>query len=514
MKAIDYNQFHMPSTYQDRTDNEYFDDRSFASKIVVHQPEIYFGADFILRQTGRKILVDIGSGNGRKLASVGETAKLKYAIDFGVNVEYFKKYYPECKTFDLNLEEADRNKLPDIDWQESVIICADVIEHLRSPFGLIDCLKHIFDAGGIIVLSTPDREKLHGYLHAGPPVNPAHVREWTLSELSSFFTASGMEPAFAGYSISDNMTRKKYNSVIILDRLIDKSCEPLSTNPLGVVSCYNDADIIEQLSRKHLESGIDLHFLDNWSNDGTFELLESLQAEFPDRVTVERFPAEPTTEYVWRAILRRKAEIGFAFPGRWIIHIDSDELRTSPWVNISLSLGLSIAARYGSNAIEFGVVEYPPLNDAFCEAVDPVTHFTHCYFSKQPSHFLQTKAWLQGQDLVDLSSSGGHHAQFAGKKVFPYRFILNHYPIRSSQHGLKKVLKDRKPRFSAQEKNELGWHTHYDDVADGYRFTSLKEFHIEHGTDFNERFLLEIISDVVLQRMQGRLIFNPNNETD
>ncbi|ASV84513.1 glycosyl transferase 2 family protein [Ochrobactrum quorumnocens] len=512
MSNVEINEFHMPISYKERLENDYFDDRSFLSKIVVHQPEIYYAADFIFRQTERSIIVDIGSGNGKKLASIGSTAKKKYAIDFGVNVAFFKEHYPECVTFDLDLENSNRNQLPKIDWKASVVICADVIEHLRSPLGLIDCLKHIYDSGGIIVLSTPDREKLHGYLHDGPPVNPAHVREWTLSELSALFAAHSMKPAFAGYSISDNMKRKKYNSVIILDRAINRNCEDLSISPLGIVSCFNDSDIIEQLSRKHLDSGIDLHFLDNWSNDGTFEILQNLQVEYPSRVTLERFPSEPTTEYVWRAILTRKAEIGFGFMGRWIIHIDSDELRTSPWSDISLSRGLAIAQEYGSSAVEFGVVEYPPLDDDFCGKIDPVEHFTHCYFSKQPSHFLQTKAWLQGSHLIDLSSTGGHHAQFPGKRVFPYRFILDHFPIRSTQHGLKKVLKDRKPRFSQQEVNDLGWHTHYDIVSDGYRFLSLKEFHIEHGADFLVNNVLEIVTDVVLQRMQGRLVFPSNND--
>lgn len=508
MNSAELTQYHMPFSYKERLDNAYFDDRSCTSRIVVHQPEVYYGADFLLRQTGRSILVDIGSGNGKKLAEIGSTAKIKYAIDFGVNVDYFKENYPKCKAFELDLEKADSRQLPKIDWNDSIVICADVIEHLRSPLGLIECLKHIYDAGGIVVLSTPDREKLHGYLHEGPPVNPAHVREWTLAELCSFFSAHGMQPAFSGYSINDNMKREKFNSIIILDKQINKECVDLSVNPLGIVSCYNDADIIEQLSRRHLEDGIDIHFLDNWSDDGTYELLEALREEYPERVAVERFPAEPTKEYVWRSILDRKAEIGFHFPDRWIIHIDSDELRASPWIDVSLSRGLAIAQAYKSNAIEFGVVEYPPLNDDFARPMDPTAHFSHFYFSKQPSHFLQTKAWLQGDLLVDLSSTGGHHAQFPSKSVFPYRFTLNHFPIRSSQHGLKKVLKDRKPRFSSQEKNEMGWHTHYDMVTDGYRFISLKEFNIEHGPDFHERYLLEIITDVILQRMQGRLIFN------
>lgn len=512
MSNVELTEFHMPASYSERLENDYFDDRSFLSKIVVHQPEVYYAADFILRQTERDIIVDIGSGNGKKLASIGSSAKKKYAIDFGVNVEFFKEHYPECITFDLNLENSNRDQLPDIDWKASVVICADVIEHLRSPAGLIDCLKHIYDAGGIIVLSTPDREKLHGYLHDGPPVNPAHVREWTLAELVNLFKAHGMKPAFAGYTISDNMKREKYNSVIILDRAVNKDCKPLSVNPLGLVSCFNDADIIEQLSRRHLESGIDLHFLDNWSTDGTFEILQNLQMEYPDRVQIERFPSEPASEYVWRAILRRKAEIGFSFPGRWIIHIDSDELRTTPWPEISLSRGLAIAQTYGSNAIEFGVVEYPPLDDNFCAEIDPVEHFTHCYFSKQPSHFMQTKAWLQGSGLVDLSSTGGHQAEFPQRRVFPYRFILDHFPIRSTQHGLRKVLKDRKPRFSQQEKNELGWHSHYDSVSDGYRFLSVKEFNLEHGPDFLTNNIFEIVTDVVLQRMRGRLVFSSNDD--
>jgi hypothetical protein len=53
--------------------------------------------------------------------------------------------------------------------------------------------------------------------------------------------------------------------------------------------------------------------------------------------------------------------------------------------------------------------------------------------------------------------------------VFPVKFILRHYPIRSQSHGEKKILAERRARF---DKDELkaGWHAQYDDTSktEGY----------------------------------------------
>ena len=37
----------------------------------------------------------------------------------------------------------------------------------------------------------------------------------------------------------------------------------------------------------------------------------------------------------------------------------------------------------------------------------------------------EAKAWYQGEERVELSSSGGHDAVLSEQRDFPYRFLLN-----------------------------------------------------------------------------------------
>ena len=75
------------------------------------------------------------------------------------------------------------------------------------------------------------------------------------------------------------------------------------------------------------------------------------------------------------------------------------------------------------------------------------------------------KAWKNLRVPIDLVTSGGHDVAFDGRTVFPIRFILRHYPIRSQQHGLSKVFTQRKNRFCSTERS-MAWHVQYDHIRD------------------------------------------------
>src|SRR5258708_23288585 len=49
---------------------------------------------------------------------------------------------------------------------------------------------------------------------------------------------------------------------------------------------------------------------------------------------------------------------------------------------------------------------------------------------------------------------------FRGRKVFPVRFLLRHYPVRGQAHGERKVLAERLQRFAPEERAQ-GWHVQY-----------------------------------------------------
>jgi hypothetical protein len=72
----------------------------------------------------------------------------------------------------------------------------------------------------------------------------------------------------------------------------------------------------------------------------------------------------------------------------------------------------------------------------------------------------QVKAW-KSSPAVDIACLGGHQIRIPEASIFPTRFILKHYPVRSLEHGQRKILSERKNRFSLAERKR-GWHVQYD----------------------------------------------------
>jgi hypothetical protein len=77
-----------------------------------------------------------------------------------------------------------------------------VIEHLKDPTNLLAFLRECMRWARAGLLSTPERELTHGPEHAGPPPNPAHVREWSARELRELLLDSGLTVSFVGLTRS------------------------------------------------------------------------------------------------------------------------------------------------------------------------------------------------------------------------------------------------------------------------------------------------------------------------
>ncbi|HEV7796750.1 MAG TPA: hypothetical protein VGO73_01245, partial [Pyrinomonadaceae bacterium] len=89
---------------------------------------------------------------------------------------------------------------------------------------------------------------------------------------------------------------------------------------------------------------------------------------------------------------------------------------------------------------------------------------------------------------------------FAGRRVYPFKFLLKHYSFRSQEHGEKKVFRERRDRWNPLERAK-GWHVHYDSMQEGHRFlrsSSEKEFFEE--ADFNKTYLVERLSGIGVDR--------------
>lgn len=255
-------------------------------------------------------------------------------------------------------------------------------------------------------------------------------------------------------------------SVLLIGKTFDESnvicCVPINFKILAIVHVYNEADVMEALVLYLLGQGVDVYIVDNWSEDGTYDIAQKLQQAFPERVFVEQFPEKGKTEYYeWYQQLERTEELGRCLQYDWFIHYDADEMRISPWKNATLQQAIYYMDQLGYNLIENTVIDFKLTEETNESIFMKDVYFD---FGHRTSHFKQTKSWKK-TDFVTLKESGGHIAVVPEPKIFPLKIVTRHYPFRNMEQAQKKVFVDRKPRF-VKERGERGWHGQYDAMKD------------------------------------------------
>lgn len=235
---------------------------------------------------------------------------------------------------------------------------------------------------------------------------------------------------------------------------------------IAIISAFNEGDIISSVIAHLVEHGVDVYLIDNHSTDDTVQQASRWLGR--GLIEIETFPdlaSTPEKHFAWTAILKRKVKLAKILDADWIIHHDADEIRESPWPGLTLKEAIHWVDTLGYNCIDFRVFNFPPVDDGFRQGNDPRTYFT-LFEDARAFDQLQMKCWKTGPQRISLAASGGHEVRFAGRRVFPIRFVLRHYPIRNLEQGRKKVFQERKNRFVTRERAR-GWHIQYDDVADG-----------------------------------------------
>jgi peptidoglycan hydrolase CwlO-like protein len=238
---------------------------------------------------------------------------------------------------------------------------------------------------------------------------------------------------------------------------------------VAIVSAFNEQDIIAQVVRDLIAQRVSVYVLDNGSTDQTAAEV----GRFVGRgvIGLEKFPPDGdagTGLYEWERILKRKEQLAHELDAQWFIHHDADEFREGPWEGLDLAASIEKVDRFGYNAIDFELLNFWPTHDDFRPGEDVRESFVY-YELGEEWNKIQIRCWKKGAYAVDLASSGGHEAIFPGRRVFPVRFLLRHYPIRGQAHGMRKVFEERRTRFTADERAR-GWHRQYEHVETGQHF--------------------------------------------
>ncbi len=488
------------ATYTPRIPPDYFDDAGRADAHIVHQPDVYALAAHLGVLHGATHVIDVGCGAAEKLLPLAGRFKL-IGLDIGLNLRRTRARSPEHTWLEFDAERDPPPALPPSLLARSVIVCADVIEHLADPTGLLLALRALLEHAPVALLSTPERVLVRGADDQGPPANVAHVREWALDELVALTSAAGLAPTFAGLTVNNDRDLEKKTSLLVLEGEVRRRVEPAPPGftVTAIVPAFNEADVIASTLRALDEQGVRIHLVDNWSTDDTVARAEALG--LGERLTVERFPHEgPSGSYDWEALLRHTEDLATGLGTDWVIHQDADEIRLAPWEGVTLRDALFHVQEQGFTAVDHTVLVFHPTEaSAFAPGDDVRDHLRHFEFGARSGHFVQVKAWRTGAGRVDLAGSGGHEVQFPGRRVFPYKFLLLHYPVRSQEQGERKVFRDRQGRWNAEERAR-GWHSHYDAFSAGHTFVRRAADLLEHDTDFDRRYLVERLSGIGIVR--------------
>ncbi len=266
---------------------------------------------------------------------------------------------------------------------------------------------------------------------------------------------------------------------------------------LTFIPVYNEADIIIQTLNHLLSQGSDICVLDNWSDDGSYETVLEFSKKFPKRVTVQRFPEKPNNAFELQKIMRKIEQLSVELSGSydWFMVNDADEIRWSPWPGITLGQAMSFISRVGFNSVAFTLFNFELVKDGFGPKDDPKKFFEYGEFVGDEFAFLQVKAWRSSQK-IGLAKSGGHLAEIPDQNIFPIKFLLCHYPLRSTEQAGRKIFKERLPRYTTKEK-KIGWHVHYNNQVKNQDFIKSKDGLIRFDqTDFYRDYLIQRISGI------------------
>lgn len=267
---------------------------------------------------------------------------------------------------------------------------------------------------------------------------------------------------------------------------------PAAFKVVALVAAYNEADIIARTIERLVADEIDVYLIDNWSTDGTYEIARSFLGR--GLIGLERFPPEgQSPDFAWHRMLQRKEQLGRELEADWFIHHDADEIRESPWPGVGLREAFCRVDREGYTCVDFTVLNFRPVDDSYGDGSNLERHFRFYEFGLHPGYSVMVKAWKKSGERVVLAASGGHRAEFPSARVYPYKFLLRHYPIRTQHQGARKIFAERKPRWAAERKS-TGWHRHYDHLRPGQSLLAHPSELLFLDESFGSDYLIERIT--------------------
>jgi SAM-dependent methyltransferase len=176
-----------PRSFDRDPQARYWTDERIAASSRYQHPVYQICRD-LLRSRAAHSFLDVGSGPGTKVAElIAPLCSDLVLIDQPSSCEIVSRCVPGARFVEADLDALDL----DLERSFDLIVCADVLEHLKHPDLCVRFILAHLAEGGRAVLSTPERDNLRGPTCMTSP-HPEHVREWNAAEFRAFVERCGL----------------------------------------------------------------------------------------------------------------------------------------------------------------------------------------------------------------------------------------------------------------------------------------------------------------------------------
>jgi glycosyltransferase involved in cell wall biosynthesis len=429
------------------------DDPGSVPDDVVNQPDVYAAAARLARSYGCTQIIDLSAGKGKPISL--------YLSEFQViGVAAPEQVERSRATLDIgwiawDFDQPEILRFPPEVLRQSVILCADGIEHLVHPEYLLATLREMLEYAPAAVISTPDRNRARGYADFGPPADPHHVREWNLTEFERLLRAAGLRPEFTGHTRAST----RHGRSNILSVLLNPHAPPIERAPddfrvTAIVSAYNEGDILGRCLQYLIDQGVSVYVIDNWSTDDSLTIARAFLGR--GVIGIEQFPAGGRALFELAPLLQRIDTLASSLKTDWVMHHDVDELFESPWPGYRIKDAIYWAHRGGWSVVNHALLEFRVIDQGFIPGSDHRAYFKHFELGSHPAYRNLQRAW-KAEMKVDRVNSGGHTVTHDPRLIAPFHGLIRHYTHRSEAHGQAKI-KDRLRRTQAEMNRNWGSH--------------------------------------------------------
>lgn len=201
---------------------------------------------------------------------------------------------------------------------------------------------------------------------------------------------------------------------------------------LGVLLCYNDADILADVIEHLLINDHDLVVWDHGSTDGTAAVLDRYKAYFVER----RFIPRSVDFYGLYQAMSQNLIDHHIRSYDWISWPDQDEILEGPDRSQSYAKHVSEVLAHGFDWVAFNNFNFWWTQNDKAAISSPIRRVRH--YALFGDCAPRIRAWRAGCTNIRLFN----HNELPGRR-FESNFNLRHYPMRSAQQMKRRIDADR-----------------------------------------------------------------------